>query len=232
MYFDVSILRIWHVGIHYIISICTHKAESPQYLCKHLHVPRNKKDKPIDTCFHMAHVCAIWCWRSPRWWSKQAVSDLTMYVVILGGQKMHPNVGSHDGCCFFFKRRFHSKQPGQLGFQRDLLGMLGFGCRGVFQPVEASLLGSNVAKLYTSLASVYIDSCNLYRYIMIICTYIYRYVWFICVYLQYIQTPCIYIYWWLFAYIYIHGMKRFLAWVVFYIYLFQKHTHPSNSGVC
>ena len=28
----------------------------PQYLCKHLHFPRNK-NKQIDTCFYMAHVC-------------------------------------------------------------------------------------------------------------------------------------------------------------------------------
>lgn len=105
----------------------------PQYLCKHLHFPRNK-NKQIDTCFYMAHVCVcvqcddMWCWRSPRWWSKQAVSDLTMYVVILGGKKC-TQTWVHMMDVVFFNRRLHSKQPGQLGFQRDLFGMLGFGSR-------------------------------------------------------------------------------------------------------
>ena len=108
---------------------------------------------------------------------------------------------------------------------------------------------------------VYIDSCNLYRYIMIyICIYLYtwnpndpcfdwkgpcfegfgfknrghlgsRYIYiyiymydlFVYIYSIYKHNVFVFIDDYMHIYIYIHGMKLFLAWVVFYTW-WKKHT--------
>ena len=88
-----------------------------------------------------------------RWWSKQAVSDLTMYVVILGGKTCTQKWNMMD--VVFFQMKIPLETARSAGFSNGFV----WNARvwiGVFQLVEAPL-GSEVS-LYTTCISL--DSCN------------------------------------------------------------------------